>query len=68
MVVTILPSTVKLRDLIRQIRSARTAAEERAIITKGKPSSSKVSALLGKCAARSNANLSVRHEIITLLA
>ncbi|KAL5260325.1 hypothetical protein ACHWQZ_G010447 [Mnemiopsis leidyi] len=34
MVVTILPSTVKLRDLIRQIRSARTAAEERAIITK----------------------------------
>ena len=35
MVVSILPSTVKLRDLIRQIRSARTAAEERAIITKG---------------------------------
>jgi len=34
MVVSILPSTVKLRDLIRQIRSARTAAEERAIITK----------------------------------
>ena len=36
MVVNILPSTVKLRDLIRQIRSARTAAEERAIITKGR--------------------------------
>lgn len=34
MVVNILPSTVKLRDLIRQIRSARTAADERGIITK----------------------------------
>ncbi|XP_063680914.1 AP-1 complex subunit gamma-1-like isoform X2 [Bolinopsis microptera] len=34
MVVSLLPSTVKLRDLIRQIRSARTAAEERGIITK----------------------------------